>query len=137
MAVTKGVRPKKVPMRQCMGCGEKKEKKDLIRIIRTPDEEIVLDVTGKKNGRGAYLCDSISCLSENSVKTGMAALVIVATDASDNTKKKFRNMCEFYEVPMYEFGIKDVLGHSIGKEFRASLAVNDEGLAQAIMKKMD
>ena len=50
MAVTKGVRPKKVPMRQCMGCGEKKEKKDLIRIIRTPDEEIVLDVTGKKNG---------------------------------------------------------------------------------------
>ena len=51
MAVTKGVRPKKVPMRQCMGCGEKKEKKDLIRIIRTPDEEIVLDVTGKKNGR--------------------------------------------------------------------------------------
>ena len=64
MAVTKGVRPKKVPMRQCMGCGEKKEKKDLIRIIRTPDEEIVLDVTGKKNGRGAYLCDSISCLSK-------------------------------------------------------------------------
>ena len=68
-------------------------------------------------------------MTENSVKTGMAALVIVATDASDNTKKKFRNM--------YEFGIKDVLGHSIGKEFRASLAVNDEGLAQAIMKKMD
>ena len=64
-------------------------------------------------------------------------MVIVATDASDNTKKKFRNMCEFYEVPMYECGIKDVLGHSIGKEFRASLAVNDEGLAQAIMKKMD
>ena len=76
-------------------------------------------------------------MTENSVKTGMAALVIVATDASDNTKKKFRNMCEFYEVPMYEFGIKDVLGHSIGKEFRASLAVNDEGLAQASMKKMD
>ena len=62
-------------------------------------------------------------MTENSVKTGMAALVIVATDASDNTKKKFRNI--------------DVLGHSIGKEFRASLAVNDEGLAQAIMKKMD
>ena len=136
MAVTKGVRPKKVPMRQCMGCGEKKEKKDLIRIIRTPDEEIVLDVTGKKNGRGAYLCDSISCLSKARKKKAIDR-VSVATDASDNTKKKFRNMCEFYEVPMYEFGIKDVLGHSIGKEFRASLAVNDEGLAQAIMKKMD
>ena len=69
MAVTKGVRPKKVPMRQCMGCGEKKEKKDLIRIIRTPDEEIVLDVTGKKNGRGAYLCDSISVFQRRERKS--------------------------------------------------------------------
>lgn len=62
MAGIKGVRPKKVPMRQCMGCGERKEKKDLIRIIRTPEEEIVLDKSGRKNGRGAYLCDNVECL---------------------------------------------------------------------------
>lgn len=56
------MRPKKVPMRQCMGCGVRKEKKDLIRIIRTPEEEIVLDASGRKNGRGAYLCNHVECL---------------------------------------------------------------------------
>lgn len=76
-------------------------------------------------------------MTENAVKSGTAALVIVAGDASDNTKKKFHNMCEFYEVPIRIYSTKDELGHSMGKEFRASLAVNDEGLAQAIMKKMD
>lgn len=76
-------------------------------------------------------------MTENAVKSGEAALVIVAEDASDNTKKKFENMCEYYEVPIKIHGIKDELGHFIGKEFRASLAITDEGLAQAIMKKMD
>lgn len=53
---------RKVPLRQCTGCGERKEKKDMIRVIRTPQEEIVIDFTGKKNGRGAYICNSIDCL---------------------------------------------------------------------------
>lgn len=57
-----GVHVKKIPMRQCTGCNERKEKKDLIRIIRTPEEEIVVDFTGKKNGRGAYICNSVECL---------------------------------------------------------------------------
>ena len=56
------VRPRKVPLRQCTGCGERKEKKELIRIIKTPEEEIVVDFTGKKNGRGAYICNSTECL---------------------------------------------------------------------------
>ena len=47
---------KKVPMRKCVGCGEMKPKKELIRILRTEEEEFVVDTTGKKNGRGAYLC---------------------------------------------------------------------------------
>ena len=47
---------KKIPVRQCIGCGEMKNKKDMMRILRTPEEEIILDLTGKKNGRGAYLC---------------------------------------------------------------------------------
>ncbi|MCI8564397.1 MAG: YlxR family protein [Lachnospiraceae bacterium] len=53
---------KKVPLRQCTGCNERREKKELIRIIRTPEEEIVVDFTGKKNGRGAYICNSVECL---------------------------------------------------------------------------
>lgn len=76
-------------------------------------------------------------MTEKAVKSGGAALVVLAEDASDNTKKKFGNMCEFYEVPLRVHAAKDYLGHAMGKELRASLAVTDEGLAQAIMKKMD
>lgn len=54
---------KKVPMRKCTGCGEMKNKKEMIRVLRTTEDDIVLDVTGKKNGRGAYLCFSRECLS--------------------------------------------------------------------------
>jgi hypothetical protein len=62
MGGKKVVHIKKLPMRQCTGCNERREKKDLIRIIRTPEEEIVVDFTGKKNGRGAYICNSVECL---------------------------------------------------------------------------
>lgn len=55
---------KKIPLRQCIGCGEMKSKKEMIRILKTADDEIVLDVTGKKNGRGAYLCNSGDCLEK-------------------------------------------------------------------------
>ena len=75
--------------------------------------------------------------TEKEVKTGYAELVIVATDASENTKKKFKNMCEFYEVPIYFYGDKDTLGHAMGKEFRASLAVTDAGFAREIAKQLD
>ena len=55
---------KKIPQRSCIGCGTKKDKKDLIRIVRTPDGDIVLDRTGKKAGRGAYVCDDPSCIQK-------------------------------------------------------------------------
>ena len=76
-------------------------------------------------------------LTEKAVKAGKASLVIVADDASDNTKKKFRNMCDFYGVPIYFYKDKDTLGHAMGKEFRASLAVLDAGFAKGIMKHLD
>lgn len=74
--------------------------------------------------------------TEKAVKDGRAYLVIVAADASENTKKNFRNMTDFYEVPMYLYGDKEILGHFIGKEFRASLAVTNEGLAHSIEDKL-
>ena len=74
--------------------------------------------------------------TEKAVKSGKAALVIVSDTASENTKKKFQNMCDYYKVPIYFFGKKEELGHAIGKEFRASLAVLDTGLAKAIEKKV-
>ena len=61
----------------------------------------------------------------------------VAEDASENTKKKFRNMCTYYEVPLYFLSDKESLGRAMGKEFRASLAVQDENFAKAIMKALE
>lgn len=52
---------KQIPVRQCIGCREMKPKNELVRIIRTPENDICLDKTGKKNGRGAYLCQSREC----------------------------------------------------------------------------
>ena len=75
--------------------------------------------------------------TEKEVKTGMAELVIVAEDASANTKKKFKNMCDFYEVPIYFYGDKDTLGHAMGKEFRATLAVTDAEFAKGIKKHLE
>ena len=56
------MKPKKIPMRMCVGCREMKEKRELIRIVRTPEGEAVLDPTGKRSGRGAYVCRQAECL---------------------------------------------------------------------------
>ena len=53
---------KKIPMRKCVGCGEMKSKKEMLRVIKTPEDLIELDSTGRKNGRGAYICFSKECL---------------------------------------------------------------------------
>lgn len=53
---------KKIPLRQCVGCGEMKGKKEMMRVLKNAEGEICLDVTGKKNGRGAYVCKSLGCL---------------------------------------------------------------------------
>lgn len=55
---------KKIPQRQCMGCRERKEKRQLIRVVRSPEGEVSLDFSGKKNGRGAYLCPDMQCLKK-------------------------------------------------------------------------
>lgn len=55
---------KKIPLRQCVGCRDMKAKKEMLRVIKTPENEVVLDVIGKKNGRGAYLCVSLDCLQK-------------------------------------------------------------------------
>ncbi len=55
---------KKIPQRQCMGCRERREKRQLIRVVRSPEGEVSLDFSGKKNGRGAYLCPDPQCLKK-------------------------------------------------------------------------
>ena len=77
----------KIPMRQCTGCREMKSKKEMLRVLKTTEDEIVLDTTGKKNGRGAYLCLSRECLDkaiknhglERSLKTAVPDEVSMST----------------------------------------------------------
>lgn len=73
--------------------------------------------------------------TEHAVKSHKAFLVIIAEDASENTKKMFQNMCRFQKVEFIVYGSREALGHSIGKEYRSSLAVTDAGLAEAVRKK--
>ena len=58
------MKPRKIPTRQCLGCNEHKPKKELLRVLRTPEGEITLDFTGKKSGRGAYICYDVKCLKK-------------------------------------------------------------------------
>lgn len=75
--------------------------------------------------------------TETAVKNQTARLVVVAEDASENTKKLFRDKCSFYKIPFLLKGTKEELGRAIGKEFRASIAILDAGFAEAVMKKVN
>ena len=84
----------KIPMRQCTGCREMKNKKEMMRILKTPENEIILDTTGRKNGRGAYLCVSMDCFEkavknhgiERSLKTA------VPDEVYEELKKELENI---------------------------------------------
>ena len=62
---------KKIPMRQCVGCGEMKSKKEMMRVLKSTEGSIVLDMTGRKNGRGAYLCMNKECLMKARKNKGL------------------------------------------------------------------
>lgn len=74
---------------------------------------------------------------EKSIQKGEAKLVIVSEEASDNTKKLFKNKCDFYKVSEFEYGTKEEIGKATGKKTRASLAVLDEGFASSIKKLLE
>lgn len=71
------------------------------------------------------------------IKKGSAMLVIIAEDASENTKKLFTDKCAFYEVPVQSYGTKEDLGRALGKDLRSSVGVCDAGLAEAIIKRLE
>ena len=92
----------------------------------------VLSMIGLATRAGKIAAGEFSV--EKAVKSGRAVLVIIAEDASDNTKKMFKNMCAHYQVPLSIYGAKETLGHATGKEVRASLAILDPGFANAVTK---
>ena len=75
--------------------------------------------------------------TEEAIKRGKAGVVVLATDASENTKKHFKDMCEYRNIPFVELTDKEELGHRIGRSFRASLAITDQGLAEAFLKALE
>lgn len=83
--------PKKVPMRMCVACRQMQPKKDLARIVRTPEGSVVLDTTGRANGRGAYLCRSVECL-EKAIKTRALERALeqkIGDDVTESLRKAF------------------------------------------------
>ena len=83
--------PKKIPMRQCVGCGDMHNKKEMMRVLKTPEGGIVLDKTGKKNGRGAYLCMTKECLIRAQKNKGLerSFKMSIPNDVYDSLKKEF------------------------------------------------
>ena len=84
----------KLPMRKCTGCGEMKTKKELLRVLKTPEDEIVIDTTGRKNGRGAYLCPSVDCLTKAVKNKGLerSLKVSVPETVYEELKKEMENL---------------------------------------------
>ncbi|MBR2950390.1 MAG: YlxR family protein [Lachnospiraceae bacterium] len=82
---------KKIPMRQCVGCGEMKSKKEMMRVLKTPEGPIVLDVTGRKNGRGAYLCQTLDCLKAARKNKGLerSFKMNIPEEVYDSLEKEF------------------------------------------------
>lgn len=85
---------KKIPQRKCIGCGQMKDKKELIRILKTQEETIIIDTTGKKNGRGAYVCANEDCLAKAFKTKGLERSFKMAVDESiyDELKKELNNI---------------------------------------------
>ncbi len=74
---------------------------------------------------------------EKAIETQKAKLVIVAKDASSSTKKSYKDHCNYYQVPIYEYSDKSNLGHMIGKDYRAAIAVCDENFAKGIVERIN
>ena len=82
---------KKIPMRQCVGCNEMKSKKEMMRVLKSTDGSIVLDMTGRKNGRGAYLCTNRECLVKARKNKGLerSFKMSIPCEVYENLEKEF------------------------------------------------
>ena len=85
---------KKIPLRQCVGCNEMKSKKEMLRVLKTAEEEVVLDTTGKMNGRGAYLCKNAECLKKAMKHKGLerSLKMVIEKSVYERLEKEFLNI---------------------------------------------
>mgnify|MGYP001046021190 FL=1 len=82
---------KKIPMRQCVGCGEMKNKREMMRVLKPAEGPIVLDMTGKKKGRGAYLCMTMECLRKARKNRGLerSLKIAIPDELYENLEREF------------------------------------------------
>ncbi len=149
--------PKKIPLRRCNGCGESKPKKELVRVVRAGDGTVSLDLTGKKPGRGAYVCPSAACLAKArkagriaralevsipeeiydamAVGKGKAQLVLCPGDLSEGTRRRVGAFCEDWvevaDLPETQFALAQ-----ISKKTTGVFAVTDPELAKLCRKNL-
>lgn len=98
-------------------------------------QDNILSLLGLAKKSGNIVSGEFS--TEKAIKARKACLVIVASDASDNTKKMFTDKCAFYNIPIFFYSDKISIGHSLGLEFRTSVAVTDSGFANSLIKKLE
>ena len=97
------------------------------------NQDKILSMIGLATKAGCVVSGEFSV--DKAIKAGKAELVIIADDASARTKKGFVDACAYYELPLVIYKDKESLGHSMGKQFRASLAILDKGFADSLLKK--
>ena len=87
---------KKIPVRQCVGCRQMKAKKEMVRVIKTPEEEVLIDTTGRKNGRGAYLCANPECLRMARKSKGLerSLKMAIPQEVYENLEKEMNTLAE-------------------------------------------
>ncbi len=85
---------RKIPMRKCVGCGEMKSKKEMIRVLKTTEDQVILDATGRKNGRGAYLCFNKECLKKAVKNKGLerSLKMEIPQTIYENLEKEFEEL---------------------------------------------
>ncbi len=173
----------KKPMRLCVCCSAEKPKGEMLRILisgrNTEVDDHEIDMTGKKHGRGAYICKNSSCIeaayeqgliseevkeeslkeagrfklqlislamkagmlaagefsAEEAIKSGVASFVIIAEDASDNTKKKFEDKCNYRGIEYEIYGKKEEIGQLIGKSERSVVAIKGEQFGAQLKRR--
>jgi len=83
---------KKIPLRQCVGCGEMTDKREMMRVVKTPEDAITLDFKGKMNGRGAYICKKTECLEKALKNKGLerSLKVSIPDEVKANLKEEFK-----------------------------------------------
>lgn len=97
------------------------------------NQDKILSMIGLATKAGRCVSGEFSV--EKAIKMGNAFLVVIADDVSERTRKNFTDSCSYYEIPLVIYKDKETLGHSMGKQFRASLAITDEGFAKSLLTK--